>query len=85
MAERIRVSVFPIAFSPHLGHQTAAVRRVSRLLERYGRELDRAWLGADAAQVKILVREMTDRCKRLEMRLGDLEKEMAGSSDPGTV
>ncbi len=85
MAKRIRAGTFPIAFSPRLGHQTAAVRRVSRLLERYGRELDRAWFGEDADQVKRLVTEMTDRCKHLEMRLDDLEKTMAGSDEPGTV
>ncbi len=85
MAKLIRAGAFPIAFSPRLGHQTAAVRRVSRLLERYGRELDRAWRGEDAEQVKRMVTEMTDRCKRLEMRLDDLEKVMAGSGEPGTV
>ncbi len=85
MAKRIRAGVFPIAFSPRLGHQTAAVRRVFRLLERYGRELDRAWTGEDADQVKRLVTEMTDRCKRLEIRLEDLERAMAGSGEPGTV
>lgn len=85
MADRVGVDAFSILFAPRLGHQTAAVRRVSRLLERYGRELDRAWSGADAREVKIMVSEMTNRCKRLEMRLNDLEKAMTAQDDPGTV
>ncbi len=77
MAEYIGADISAAGRPPCLDRQTAALRHVVQRLNRCYRELDRAWTGEDAAQVRVLIKEMTERCRRLESRLSDMEKAMA--------